>query len=393
MVIKIWSIKNPLLGVMLLASAFSQAAGAAELPPSQPLPLPTPGIPTPDQAVRRMATNVVLDSRSAPALSRNAKPTATGIGAAQITPNRKISSLPLTAGLPNPSGVLSSCPTSVCGFVATQPPVTLGTISPSGINKTEQSKFTDFKTSIPNTALKVDKVDAVPPTITPNDQITTAARISLSTEPGLSKDIAFGQPATKSAKTEKTDSKIETQPTTNQPDSLPTVANLTTPDKAIGIGNVKNQITSFTGQLVANSWKLITVLPKPQLDSSLLNIGSNSSFQQSDSLSFSPRLTLGNAVETAPPIKVSSSLSTSPLFASQELVVKPSPVVVQWNQSSFFAKPFSTGNSKLKKFNTYQGFSSLNRFETSAKPFNVMTFVATVNTSTLSSNKFGSQNY
>jgi hypothetical protein len=393
MVMKIWSIKNPLLGGVLLASAFSQAAGAAELPPSQPLPLPTPGIPTPDQAVRQMATNVVLDSRSAAALSRNAQPTATGIGADRITPNRKISSLPLTAGLPNPSGVLSICPTNVCGLVATQPPVTLGTISPSGINKTEQSKFTDFKASIPNTALKVDKVDAVPATITPNDQITNAARVSLSTEPGLSKDVAFGQPASKSAKTEKTESKITAQPTTNQLDSPLTVAKVTSPEKAIGFGNVQNQITSFTGQLVANSWKLITVLPKPQLDSSLLNVGSNSPFQQTDSLSFSPRLTLGNAVETIPPTKVISSLNNSPLFTTQEPVVKPSPVAIQWNQSSLFAKPLSMGNHKLDKLNTYKGFSNLNRFEISSNPFNVMTFLATVNTSTLSSNKFGSKNY
>jgi hypothetical protein len=387
MVMKIWSIKNPLLGGVLLASAFSQAAGAAELSSSQPLP--TPGIPTPDQAVRQMATNVVLDSRSAVALSRNAQPTATGIGAARITPSRPISPLPLTAGLPNPSGVLSSCPTNVCGLVATQPPVTLGTVSPSGISKTEQNKFIDFKATIPSTVSKSDAVQ--PQTPTPNDQITSAAKISLSTEPGLSKDVAFGQSAAKSEKTEKTESKLKT--TTEQPNIPLTVAKVTTPEQAIGFGNVQNQITSFTGQLVANSWKLITVLPKPQLDSSLLNVGSNSPFQQTDSLSFSPRLTLGNAVETVSPTKVSSSLSASPLFTSQKPVVKTSPVVVQWNQSSFFTKPLGAGNSKLDKLNTYQGFSNLNSFEASAKPFSIMNFLATVNTATLSSNKFGSQNY
>jgi hypothetical protein len=377
MVIKIWSIKNPVLGGVLLASVLSQTAGAAELPPSQPSLIP--GIPTPDQAVRRMATNVVLDSRSAAALSSNAQPTATGIGADRITPSRQISASPLTAGLPNPSRVLSSCPTNVCGLVATQPPVILGTISPSGINKAEQSKFTNFAN---NTPLKVNKIDPVTPqAITPNDQITSAARISLSTEPGLSKDVAFGQPATKSAKTEKTDSKTEAQPKTNLPASPPTVANLTAPDKAIGIGNVQNQITSFTGQLVANSWKLITVLPKPQLDSSLLNIGNTSPFQQTDSLSFSPRLTLGNAVESNPSTKISSSLSASPLFTTQEPAAKPSPVVIQWNQSSFFAKPLN--NSKPNKFSVYNGFSNFNRFETSTKPFNIVTFLAKVNTSTL----------
>jgi hypothetical protein len=393
MVMKIWSIKKPLLGGVLLASAFSQVAGAAELPPSQPLPLPTPGIPTPDQAVRRMATNVVLDSRSAAALSSSAKPTATGIGADRTTPNRPISPLPLTSGLPNPSRVLSSCPTNVCGLVATQPPVTLGTVLPSGISKNEQNKFTDFNASIASTA---PKSAVQPQTPTPNDQITSAAKISLSTEPGLSKDVAFGQPV---AKSEKTESKLNTVTVReasrdeNQPDVAPTVAKITTPEKAIGFGNVQNQFTSFTGKLVADSWKLITVLPKPQLDSSLLNIGSNSPFQQTESLSFSPRLTLGNAVETVSPTKVSSSLIASPLFNSQRPVVKPAPVVVQWSQSSFLAKPWNKGNSKLDKLHTYQGFSNLDRFETSAKPLNIMTFLATVNTSTLSSNKFGSQNY
>jgi hypothetical protein len=379
MVMKIWSIKNPLLGGVLIASAFSQAARAAELPASQPLP--TPGIPTPDQAVRQMATNVVLDSRSAAALPNSTKPT----GADLNTPSRPISPLPLTAGLPNPSRVLSSCPTNVCGLVATQPPVNLGTVLPLGISKNEQNKFTVLHPSTPRTALKADTVQ--PQALTPNDQITSAAKISLSIEPGLSKDVAFGQPA---AKSEKTESKLNT--VTDKPDIAPTVAKVTTPEKAIGFGNVQNQITSFTGQLVANSWKLITVLPKPQLDSSLLNVGSNSPFQQNDALSFSPRLTLGTAVEPSP-AKVSSSLSTSPLFTSQRSVIKPSPVVVQWDQSSLFAKPWNTGNSKLDKLNAYNRFSSLNRFEASAKPFNIMTLLATVNTSTFSSSKFGIQNY
>jgi hypothetical protein len=379
MVIKIWSIKNPLLGGMLLASAFSQAAGAAELPASQPLP--TPGIPTPDQAVRQMATNVVSDSRSAAVLSSNANPTATGIGGNRIA--RPISPLPIGSGLPNPSQVLSSCPTNVCGgIVATQPPVVLGSTLPSGINKNEQSKFTDFgsTTSVP---VKADIF--VTQAITPNDRITSAAKVSLSTEPGLSKDIAFGQIATKS---EKSTSKIQEQPAT-----IPTIDNITAAEKAVGIGNVQNQITSFTGQLVANSWKLIAVLPKPQLDSSLLNIGSSNSFQQYDSLSFSPRFTLGASVKPLPTKKVSSSLGTSPLFTVQEPFLKPSPVMMPWNQSSFLVKPWNADSSKLNKFITYNSFSNPNRSEASSKPFNLMTFLATVNTSTLSSSKFVSRNY
>lgn len=377
MVIKIWSIKNPLLGGVLLASTFSQVARAAELPASQPLP--TPGIPTPDQAVRYMATNVVSASRSAAALSSSAKPTVTGVTNSLVS-SRPISPLPIASpGLPNPSQVLSSCPANVCGLVATQPPVVLGTALPSGISKNEQSKFENFTNTI-STPLKTDAV--APQTITPNDQVTSTVKVSLSIEPGLSKDIAFGQPATKSAKAEKTASKIAEQPTIT-----PTIANITAPDKAIGIGNVQNQITSFTGQLVASSWKLITILPKPQLDASLLNIGS-SPFQPYDSLSFSPRLTLGNAAEPLFKTTISSSLNTSPLFATPGSVFKPSPVASQWNQSGFSVKPLSTDGFKLNKFSPYNSFSNLNSFEASTKPFNVMAFLATVNTSTLSSNKF-----
>jgi hypothetical protein len=377
MMIKIWSIKNPLFSGMLLASAFSQAAGAAELPASQPLP--TPGIPTPDQAVRQMATNVVSDSRSAAVLSSNANPTATDISGNRIAPRRPSSPLPISSGLPNPSQVLSSCPTNVCGgIVATQPPVVLGSALPSGINKNEQSKFTNFGS---NNSIPVKADVFVPQAITPNDQVTSAAKVSLSTEPGLSKDIAFGQIVTKSAKS--------TSKTQEQPAIVPKIDNIIASEKAVGIGNVQNQITSFTGQLVANSWKLITVLPKPQLDSSLLNIGSTNSFQQYDSLSFSPRFTLGASVKPSPK-KVSISLGTSPLLTVQEPFLKPSPVMMR-NQSSFLVKPWSADSSKLNKFITYNSFSNPNRSEASGKPFNLMTFLATVNTSTLSSSKFVSR--
>jgi hypothetical protein len=386
MVIKTWSIKNPLLGGVLIASTLSQAARAAELPASQPLPIP--GIPTPDQAVRRMATNMVLDSRSVAALSSS-----TG-----ITPNRPISALPLTAGLPDSSQVLSSCPNNVCGLVATQPPVTLGTALPSGINKPEQSKFTNLITSTTNVSPKFNGV--TPSTITPSNQITNSAQVSLSTEPGLSKDIAFGQTGTKPAKTAAAQVSLSTEPglskdiafgqtgtkpaetqiTANQA-SPPKIAYRTTANQAIGIGNVQNQVTSFTGQLAANSWKLITVLPKPKLDFSLLNIGSSRSFQQYDLLSFSPRLTLGASVKIAPSTKVGSSFSASPLFTTQEPIAKLSPAVIQWNQSSLFAKPLN--DSKPKEFITDKGFSNFNHFELSTKPFNIGAFLATVRTSAL----------
>jgi hypothetical protein len=359
--IKIWSVKNPLFGGVLLASVLSQAAVAAELPLSQAASTPkivTPEIVTPDQAVRRMATKTVADSRAAAVLSISAKP----ITPARITPLRPISkTLPLNSGVSDPSQVLSSCPANVCGFTATQPPVNLGTVSAAGISKTEQNKLIDFNSSKTSAPIAYA---AQPQTSTPNDQITSAAKISLSTEPGLSKDIAFGQSA---AKTEKTASKFDSQPT------------------------IYPQITSFTGQLVANSWKLITVLPKPQLDPSLLNIGSSGSLLQPTSLSFSPRFTLGTAINSASPKKVNGSWSASSLFMSEQPAAKSMPLVIQWNKAGFLDKPLN--GFPPDKLSTYKGFSSFNRFEVSTKTFSIVNFLATVNTSTLSSNKFGSQNY
>lgn len=356
MVMKIWSIRNPLLGGVLLASAFSQAARAAELPVSQPLP--TPGIPTPDQAVRQMATNVVLSSRATAA--SNIRPTNLG-------GSRPISPLSIASRLPSPSQVLSNCPANVCGLVATQPPVILGTASPLGI--ANDTKFVAQNASAPLKA-------AAPQAITPNDQITSAAKVALSIEPGFSKDVAFGQIVSSPATVKK-----EVNGTDNQLTATPTIAAITTPEKAIGIGNVRNQITSFTSKLVSSSWKLITVLPKPQLDSSLLNIGSSNSFQQYDSLSFSPRLTLGNAVE---PLKKISSLSASPLFTSQEPATKPSSVAIKWGRSSFLVKPLTTDGSRIDKFSSQNSFSSFN-FEASTKPFSAVTFLAAVNFPLLSS--------
>jgi hypothetical protein len=383
--IKIWSVKNPLFGGVLLASVLSQAAVAAELPLSQAASTPeivTPEIVTPDQAVRRMATKTVADSRAAAVLSISAKP----ITPARITPLRPISkTLPLNSGVSDPSQVLSSCPANVCGFTATQPPVNLGTVSAAGISKTEQNKLIDFNSSKTSAPIAYA---AQPQTSTPNDQITSAAKISLSTEPGLSKDIAFGQSA---AKTEKTASKFDSQPTIYQPDTTPTVARVNASEKSIGIGNVQNQITSFTGQLVANSWKLITVLPKPQLDPSLLNIGSSGSLLQPTSLSFSPRFTLGTAINSASPKKVNGSWSASSLFMSEQPAAKSMPLVIQWNKAGFLDKPLN--GFPPDKLSTYKGFSSFNRFEVSTKTFSIVNFLATVNTSTLSSNKFGSQNY
>jgi hypothetical protein len=368
MVIKIMSIKNPVFGGVLLLSAFSQVAGATETVPSQPETIP--GIATPDQAVRQMATNVVSASRSAPALSNIARPTGSPTN---NSANRQISSIPFAgSGLPDPSRVLSSCPSNVCGFVATQPPVTLGTVSPTGISKIEQNRQTN------SGKISINPV-AIPQTsITPNDRITTAATLSLSTEPGLSKDVAFSQPALQpfGSVASASASKLAQQPAIASTSIAPTVA--ATP-KSINVGNFQSQISSFTGQLVANSWKLITVLPKPQLDNSLLNIGNS---PRAEASSFTPRLTLGPVVD-ATFQKTNFSLATPSLFTPKDSAVKSAPVKLPLNPAGFLAKPWN--DSSAMKFSTSNSFPILNSFETSLKPFNIMNFLATVNTKTLSS--------
>jgi hypothetical protein len=269
---KIWCVRTPVFGGVLLMSAISQTAMAAESPASQPAP--TPGIATPDQAVRQMATNMVLNSRSsasvpAPSIS-------------QPVAARSISS----RSLPSPSSTLSNCPSNSCGFIATQPPVSLGSITPIG--KAEQNRI--IAPGITVNTLNALNPPPQPVTHVPSEFVENAAKISLNQEAVDIKDGGKQKSLEQIAK-EPTD--IATQ--------------VKSADKSATSLNFQQQIFSIKDRLVESSRQFITVLPKPQIDTSLLNIG-GSGFQPTG-LSFSPRLTLGNIAGThQEPIKPISTI-------------------------------------------------------------------------------------
>jgi hypothetical protein len=273
---KIWCVQTPVFGSVLLMSVLSQTgtATAAGLPASQPAP--TPGIATPDQAVRQMAASVVIDSRAAAAAA---------LKSSGDTSNRVSSaSRPLAANsLPVPSRLLSNCPNNTCGFVATQPPVSLGTVAPSGISKVEQNKL--ISPDI-NNSLNSFRKQSI--TSTPSEPIENAAKAALGKEIGENKDggkeKSVAQPvddsADKASALTKPTSQLEIASNTN---------------KSIGV-DLQQQITFFKDRLVEGSRQFITVLPKPQIDSSLLNIGSGNGGRHSIALSSNSRLTLGSIV-------------------------------------------------------------------------------------------------
>jgi hypothetical protein len=264
---KIWCVQTPVLGSVLLMSVLSQAGTAAGLPASQPAP--TPGIATPDQAVRQMAASVVIDSRAAAAVA---------LKSSGDTSNRVSSAVrPLTANsLPGSSRILSNCPNNTCGFVATQPPVSLGTVAPLGISKAERNKL--ISPDI-NNSLKSSRQQPITPT--PSEPIESAAKAALGQEVGANKDASKEE---KSA-VQPVDNTKETNKSSSQ--QLVT----SNANKSIGV-DLQQQITLFKDRLVEGSRQFMTVLPKPQIDSSLLNIGAG----HSTALSSSSRFTLGSMV-------------------------------------------------------------------------------------------------
>jgi hypothetical protein len=373
MAIKIWSIKNPVFSGVLLVSVLSQVAGAAESPASQLAS--TPGTSTPDQLVRQMARNMVLSSRSANIPSSS--------GFDRIVPSSKVAALPIAnkRAPSSPVSVASKCSGNSCGFVATHPPVDLGTSLSRGIAKIEQNKFTDPVRS--TTPLNQASI-AAPLTATPNDQIAKAAIMSLRVEPGFSKDVAFGQTVTAVSPI------VAVNKTAPAVISTSIVSEVSDSEKSIGVGSFQNQLSSFTGQLVANSWKMMDVLPKPQLDSSLLNIGSSGFAKRVDLPSFNSRFTLGSSVTVAMVSpEIFNSLSAEPLIVSggsknaKSLAVDPFPL----NKSNFLAQPLGSDGSKLSF--VPNSFSASSNPEVLANPFNTTTLPAAVNSSKMSTNKFG----
>ncbi len=295
---KIWYVQTPVLGSVLLMSVLSQAgiARAAGLPTSQPAP--TPGIATPDQAVRQMAASVVIDSRAAAAAA---------LQSSGDTRNRVSSAAqPLAAkSVPAPSRILGNCPNNTCGFVATQPPVSLGTVAPAGISKAEQNKLIS-----PDINNSLNSFRQQPVTSTPSEPIENAARAALGQEIGANKnggkEKSVAQPVDDSA----TKANALTKPTNEQSITSST-------SKSIGI-DLQQQITLFKDRLVEGSRQFITVLPKPQIDSSLLNIGASNGGKRSAARSFSSRLTLGNMVHQ----DTIESWSLSPALAQTNTATK-----------------------------------------------------------------------
>jgi hypothetical protein len=246
-------------------------ATAAGLPASQPAP--TPGIATPDQAVRQMAASVVIDSRAAAAAALRSS--------GDISNRVSSADRPLTAkSLPAPSRLLSNCPNNTCGFVATQPPVSLGTVAPSGISKAEQNKLIS-----PDINNSLNSYRQQPLTSTPSEPIENAAKAALRQEVGANKD---GGKEEKSV-AQPVDNSTAKSKETNKPSSQQLIASST--NKSIGI-DLQQQISFFKDRIVEGSRQFITVLPKPQIDSSLLNIGGT----HSTALSSNSRLTLGSMV-------------------------------------------------------------------------------------------------
>lgn len=381
MTIKIWSVKSPVLSGVLLISALSQAAGAAELPASKLASIP--GTDTPDQLVRQMARNMVLSSRSAniPTNSMNS------VGFDRTVPASKVAALPIAnkRALSSPVSAVNNCSGNSCGFVATQPPVNLGTSFSRGITKTEQNKFTDsIRNTTPLNQASIDVPRPAPLTATPNDQIAKAAIISLSVEPGFSKDVAFGQTVTAVSPV------VAVSKAAPAVVSTAIVSEANDSEKLIGVSGFQNQLSSFTGQLVANSWKMMDVLPKSQLGSSLLNIGSSGFTKRADLPSFNSRFTLGSSVAVAMvPSEIFNSLSAESVIVSggsknaKSVSVDPFPI----NKSNFLAQSLGSNGSKLS-FGS-NSFSAPSNPEVLANPFNVTASSDTVNGSKLSTTKFG----
>jgi hypothetical protein len=306
-------------------SVLSQAGTvrAAELTASQPAP--TPGIATPDQAVRQMAASVVIDSRAAAAAA---------LKSSGDTSNRVSSaSRPLVANsLPVPSRLLNNCPNNTCGFVATQPPVSLGTVAPSGISKAEQKKL--ISPDI-NNSLNSFRQQAV--TSTPSEPIESAAKAALGQEVGATKDggkeKSVAQPVDSAAKASVLD----------KPTSQSEIASNT--NKSIGV-DLQQQITFFKDRLVEGSRQFITVLPKPQIDSSLLNIGSGNGGGHSTALSSNSRLTLGSIVHQ----DAVKSWSFSPALAQTNTAAKSFSILPSLTKPLAPAKSgsFESSSTNLK---------------------------------------------
>jgi hypothetical protein len=240
---KIWSRQVPVFGgLWVLSTLASTGVAVAANPTVQPSPTSTPGFATPDQAVRRLAmgsinTQPITSPLNSPAENSN-----------KVAPIAAISSK--KSVMLSPSQVMNNCRGGDCEFNSAQPPVSLGTASPLGINQSPAPRAIPAYTT-------PSVVSEVPATVVPEEKS--------STEKEKLADQSAVIPAEKAA---------------TRPSSI--------------MGGVNQQLASLKDMAINSSRQFMTVLPR--IDQSLLAIGNG--VAPTKSLSFSPRLTLGNSDST-----------------------------------------------------------------------------------------------
>jgi hypothetical protein len=328
---KIWCLRTPALGSAVLMSVLSHAGIAAAAEPPNPASqsfkqslFPADGIATPDQAVRRMAAGMVVDSRTSAAAALQSPFDAPN--RVLPAPNRSI----VPKALPNQARAFNNCPNNVC-FIPSQPPVSLGTAAARGISPAEQSKLV----TPPDISSVLNAARQQPVTPTPNDPIATAAKVALTQGVDTYKEQSTNQIA--AAPAEKS---VEKEPKTSE---------IIKPVGKSSIGaDIQQQFAFLKDQIVAGSQQFITILPKPQIDISLLNIGKTNNLQ-APAVSFSPRLTLGGFSETqGNPVK---SLNVLPSLANINNV-RPFGVLPAITKPASAGKAISRSNALGQQFST-----------------------------------------
>jgi hypothetical protein len=285
---KIWYVQVSIFGSFLLVSAMTNSgtAMAAGTLSAQPVPTTTPGIATPDEAVRQMALGAMKESP---------KIAATQINSSLVNTNKFSGKAFATKGakptMISPSQVMNNCRGGNCEFNSAQPPVTLGTAAPMGSNITPSN--------IPTPAV--------------------APLVSASASPAATSESlalkALNDPAKIEQPTE--------QPavTYSPPASVASQLQPTTSNKSSILGGVNQQLAYLKEMAITSSKQFFTTFP--QIDASLFAMGNG--FASAKAVSFNPRLTLGNIEAVTKPI-ASLDSPRHQLIALESLVLKqPTP--------------------------------------------------------------------
>jgi hypothetical protein len=282
---KMWCQKFQLFSGALLVSATanSGAAMAAGKSNATPAPTVTPGIVTPDEAVRKMALGAIQSSPTVAIAPLNSSTTNTN----RFAPKISVNSGSKTGAMASPSQVMNNCRGGSCEFNSAQPPVTLGTASPIGISPalTPRTIPTYLAPSAPSSKIAAE----TPATKSVDDKEKTTELSSLGIIPIES---AASQPAA------------------------------ATEHKSSIFGGVNQQLTYLKDMAINGSKQFITALP--QIDTSLFAIGNG--FATTKTVLFNPRLTLGNnETISAQPIALKQPTQNNLLLLSKNLVNNPTP--------------------------------------------------------------------